>query len=182
MTPVASASPRRAPAATAALERHKGPVSIPDAGTGRHRDEGAAPDTSARAVAPGPAGRRCRSRTGLRARGGGRRRAFSSTCGRFRCGRMTRVKPQRCAASTLSRMPPTGSNLAEQNDLARHGQAQRLLDCLAPGRERLPESAPQHRPDDGRQYAPLYPSERLREVGLVELGSPPGATKRPLCF
>ena len=27
--------------------------------------------------------------------------------------------------------------------------------------------------------APLYPSERLREVGLVELGSPPGTTRAP---
>ena len=41
----------------------------------RLHDEGAARDTSARAAGPGPAGRRCRSRSGLRACGGGRRRA-----------------------------------------------------------------------------------------------------------
>ena len=52
-----------------------------------------------------------------------------------------------------------GTHLAQQNALARHGQVQRLLDCPAPGRERLPECAPQHRHDDGRQYAPLHGRE-----------------------
>ena len=51
------------------------------AGTGRSPDEGAAPDTWARAAAPGPAGRRCRSRSRRSGRGGGRPRASRRRAG-----------------------------------------------------------------------------------------------------
>ena len=54
--------------------RHRVRVAITDAGSGCHRDAGAASDT-ARAAGPGRAGRPWWSRSGRRAPGGGRRRA-----------------------------------------------------------------------------------------------------------
>ena len=71
---------------------------------------------------------------------------------------MRRLDARQAAAVRGQHLVPNaadGTHLAERNALARHGQVQRLLDCLAPGRERLPASGPQHRHDDGRQYAPL---------------------------
>ena len=61
--------------------------------------------------------------------------------------------------SQMDRVEPRRRALPPRQGHGQRGTVQRLLHGLAPGRERLPESAPQDRVDDGRQFAALQGRE-----------------------